>query len=281
MTTPDSHSDSSPEPAPLPARFNNKTAIVTGVNDRGIGAAIAMRLAREGARVAAFGLDEPTRTINRIAKTGRAMLWRKVDVRDSAAINAFVAEVAAELGAIDVLVNNAGIDLSAPLVESSDEAIRRLIDVNLMGAIQTTKATLPQLRSPGGVVVNIASATALGGNAEQSIYSASKSALLGFTHSLALELRQAKQRVVAVAPGTVLTPMSRQYMGNTNKQGMGEVIARADRSIAALPLGVGLPEDVANAVAFLASDEARWISGVVLPIGYCSMYAQPLDRLES
>ncbi len=260
-------------------RFADRVAIVTGANDRGIGAAIALRLAREGADLAVFGLEEPKRLAKRIDKLGRAFLWRKGDVRERDQIDDFVTEVAGIHGRIDVLVNNAGIDQSGPLADFEDEDIERVVGVNLLGVMKFTRAVLPHLTQPGGVVVNITSATALAGNALQTLYSSSKAALVGFTRSLAMELVPKKQRAVAVAPGTVLTPMTRRYLGDPGTQSFEELVERADRGMEVHPLGIGLPEDVASAVAFLASDEARWISGVTLPLGYCPHYPQPVDMI--
>jgi NAD(P)-dependent dehydrogenase (short-subunit alcohol dehydrogenase family) len=262
-------------PATAPQRFAGKTALITGVNDRGLGGAIALRLAREGATISSLGIDEPKRITHRIEKLGGKIVWKLGDIRNTADLQSWISDSVERFGRIDVLVNNAGIDISGRLESHSDADLERLIAINVTGAIKAAREVLPALRQPGGVIVNIASATGLGGCALLSAYSASKAALIGFTQSLALELVGRKQRVVAVAPGAVISPMTRKHLGDT-KQGIGAVISRADQVLDALPFGVGLPEDVASAVAFLASDEARWISGVVLPLGFCPAYPQPI-----
>ena len=145
-----------------------------------------------------------------------------------------------------------------------------MLDVNLTGAMRVSRAALPLLPSPGGVIVNVASALALGGCEGFTAYSASKAGLIGFTQALAMELAYKKQRVVAVAPALVLTPMSRQYLKDATEETWNRV---QDSN----PLGVGLPEDVAAAVAFLASHEAQWITGITLPLGWFSTFALPTD----
>jgi NAD(P)-dependent dehydrogenase (short-subunit alcohol dehydrogenase family) len=138
----------------------------------------------------------------------------------------------------------------------------------LIGSIRMARAVLPHLRSPGGVIVNVSSALSLAGCAGFSVYSASKAGLNGFTQSLAWELAPRGIRVVAVAPGVVLTNMSAKYV----EQVSPTVVQKLRESH---PLDVGLAGDVAAAVSFLASDEARWITGVTLPLGWAPGLSLP------
>jgi NAD(P)-dependent dehydrogenase (short-subunit alcohol dehydrogenase family) len=178
-----------------------------------------------------------------------------------------------EFGKIDVVVNNAGVELARPLEKFSDADWKELLDVNLNGAIAVAQATLPYLPQPGGVIVNIASALGLAGCPGYSIYSASKAGLIGFTQSLAWELAPQRIRVVAVAPALVYTPMVHKYMSQITP-------ALWQQIEACHPLGIGGPGDVAAAVAFLASSDARWITGVTLPLGWAANFPLPGVQLS-
>jgi 3-oxoacyl-[acyl-carrier protein] reductase len=168
-------------------------------------------------------------------------------------------------------VNNAGVEIARPFEQFTEPQWAEVLDVNLNGAIRVTQASLPHLASPGGVIVNVASVLALGGCPSFSIYSASKAGLVGLTQSLAWEFAPRRIRVVAVAPGLVMTPMVRKHVNHLTP----EIWARIE---SCHPLGAGLPHDVAGAVAFLASDDARWITGVTLPLGWASHYPLPVDQ---
>lgn len=177
-----------------------------------------------------------------------------------------------EFGKIDILVNNAGVEIARPFHKFTEQQWRQLLAVNLDGAIAMTHAVLGRLTEPGGVVINIASALGLGGCAGFSIYSASKAGLIGFTQSLAWELAPRRIRVVAVAPGLVHTPMIHKHIEHLSPEDRKQVEA-------CHPLGIGSPHDVASAVAFLASEEARWITGVTLPLGWSQHYPLPTKSL--
>ncbi|MEX2175158.1 MAG: SDR family oxidoreductase [Pirellulaceae bacterium] len=251
-----------------PQRFAGKVALITGAGNRGIGGEIALRLASEGAAVAMISRREPLRLLKKLQRYQQGAVHTLGDVTKHGDIARVIDDCLEEFGKIDVVVNNAGVELARPLDKFSDEDWRSLLDVNLHGAIAVTKAALPHLIQPGGVVVNIASALGLAGCPGFSIYSASKAGLIGFTQSLAWELAPQGIRVVAVAPGLVHTPMIHKHAEKLTPAVWQQIEA-------CHPLGMGRPDDVAAAVAFLASSEARWITGITLPLGWAQHYPLP------
>ncbi len=258
-------------PASSLARFTGKVAIVTGASDRGIGGAIAERLAQEGAAVAMLSRQEPKRLAKRLDRLKARSLWANCDVTKTDEVACAVEQTVAEFGQIDVLVNNAGVEYAKPLEKFSDDEWQGLLDVNLNGAIRLTRAVLPHFPESGGAIVNVASALGIGGCPSFSIYSAAKAGLIGLTQSLAWELGSRKIRVVAIAPALVATPMTMKHMEHLT----AEVHAKLE---AIHPLGIGLPHDVSGAVAFLASDDARWVTGITLPLGWAPQFSLPVEQ---
>jgi NAD(P)-dependent dehydrogenase (short-subunit alcohol dehydrogenase family) len=258
-------------PAALGARFVGKVALVTGASDRGIGGAIAERLAEEGAALAMVSRAEPKRLLKRLNRLEAKAAWWHCDVTSSAEVQAAVKRAMAEFGRIDVLVNTAGVEYARAFEKFTDDQWQGLLDVNLHGAIRMCRAVLPHLPSPGGVILNVASALGLGGCPSFSIYSAAKAGLIGLTQSLAWELAPRKIRVVAIAPALVATPMTLKHLEHLTPEVHRHLEANH-------PLGVGLPHDVSGAVAFLASDDARWITGITLPLGWGPHYALPVEQ---
>jgi 3-oxoacyl-[acyl-carrier protein] reductase len=265
MTASDSES-----PATTASRFAGQVALITGASDRGIGGAIAERLATEGATIFIAGRHEPARLLKRLQRLGRPHYFTVCDVTHSEEPAAAVAACIDKFGRLDVLVNNAGVEIAKKIDEFPAAEWKALLDVNLNGAITMTQAALPHLRSPGGVIVNVASALALGGCAGFSIYSASKAGMIGLTQSLAWELAPRGIRVVAVAPGLVHTPMIHKHVEHLTPAMWAQIQA-------CHPLGMGSPHDVAAAVAFLASSDARWITGATLPLGFTPAFALPTE----
>ena len=239
--------------------LSGKSAVVTG-GSRGIGRAIALRLATQGADVTfSFrGNEQAAReTASAVEALGRRALAHRGDVTDPAAANALIAASLDALGHIDILVNSAGITRDDLLMRMSDQAWHDVLETNLSGAFYATRAVLrPMLKVRQGRIVNISSVAGQAGNAGQANYSAAKAGLIGLTRATAREVASRGITCNAVAPGFVLTEMT---------EVLPEKIQQGIRS--ATPIGrFGTPEEIAAAVAFLASDEAAYITGQVLAV---------------
>jgi 3-oxoacyl-[acyl-carrier protein] reductase len=238
-------------------RLENQNAIVTGAG-RGIGYAIAVRLASEGARVACVSRSKENakRIADELnaARSDSAKAYA-VDVADRAAVQKVGAQILEEFGQIDILVNNAGVTRDALAMRMSMEDWDIVINTNLRGAFNFTQTILRSMvKRRSGRIINISSVIGLIGNAGQTNYAASKAGLIGLTKSLARELASRNITVNAVAPGFITTNMT---------AGLSDEIKNTIQS--KIPLGkTGTPEDIANAVAFLASVEASYITGQVL-----------------
>ncbi|GAA1989515.1 SDR family NAD(P)-dependent oxidoreductase [Kitasatospora viridis] len=239
-----------------------RVAVVTGAG-RGIGAATALRLAGDGAKVGVLDIDADTAadTVERIRAAGGTAHAVVADVGDPAQVEGALASVAAELGPPVILVNNAGVIRDRPVQELSLDEWNTVIDVNLRGPFLLCQAIVPYLREQRwGRIVNFSSSSALG-NRDQANYSAAKAGIDGLTRTLAIELGPLGVTVNAVAPGYIVTDMTAHTATR-----MGMDFARLQQMVAAqTPVRrVGQPEDVANAVAFLVGEEAGFVSGHTL-----------------
>ena len=239
--------------------LEHKVALVTGAAS-GMGAACAEVLHTSGARVVIVDLDGEGG-----ARTARAVDGHLVpgDVSDSAFCERAVAEAVDRYGRLDVLVNAAGIMVRKALVDTDDEVYRRVVRVNLDGTVYMCRSALPRMQSlGGGAIVNFSSIWGLWAGANAAAYSAAKGGISVLTRALALEHGRDNIRVNAVLPGDVDTPLLRA--GGRDQPLTDDDIARMGASI---PLGrVARPREIANVVAFLASDEASYVTGILMPV---------------
>src|SRR5215469_716972 len=237
-------------------RFEDQVAIVTGAG-RGIGRAVALRLASEGARVACVSRTQQNaqNVADEINAPRLAAKAYAVDVADHAAVQKVGSQILNDFGRADILVNNAGVRRDALAMRMSVEDWDAVIGTNLRGAFSFTQAIVRAMtKQRTGRIINISSVIGLMGNAGQTNYAASKAGLIGFTKSLARELASRSITVNAVAPGFVTTDMT---------AGLSDEVK--DTIHAKIPLGrTGTPDDIASAVAYLASSEAGYITGQVL-----------------
>jgi 3-oxoacyl-[acyl-carrier protein] reductase len=246
------------DPASLETRFlKGRVALVTGAS-RGIGAAIAIQLARRGAKVACVATSAETArgTAAKCAELAEGARAYGCDVASTAAVADLVAEVQKELGGLDILVNNAGITRDQLLLRMSEEDFDRVVAVNLKGCWNFLKAAARPLMKSGGRIVNIASVVGMTGNAGQANYAASKAGILGLTRSLAKELAGRAVTVNAIAPGFIATDMT---------AGLDEKAATELKSH--IPLArIGSPDEIAAAVDFLVGPGADYITGQTLVV---------------
>ena len=239
-------------------RFEGKVALVTGAAS-GIGRATARRLADEGAAVLVADIDEAglAETLSMLPDDRSASL--RLDVGDAGNCQEAVDACVQRFGKLDVLCNIAGIPLCEHVTEITDAQWQRQLDVNLSGVFYMTRAALPELEKTGGNVLNMSSSAGLVGQAYNSAYCATKAGVLMFTKSLALEYAHRGVRANAVCPGMVKTPLTANF--NVPEGAEMSLMAR----LSSLLEGAE-PEEIAAAIAYLASDEARFVTGAALPI---------------
>lgn len=268
-------------------RVEGKVALVTGAA-RGQGRSHAVRLAEEGADIIAVdavqqidlvpyplpGPEDLAETANLVEKHGRRVIARPVDVRDQAGLDAVVAEGVSELGPIDIVVANAGVSqVGIPVWEMSEEQWRTVVDINLTGVWHTAKAALPSMMESdrGGSVVITASSTSIKARANLGAYVTAKHALTGLMRTMAVELAPHRIRVNTVNPTAVPTDMLlsdrvfRLFRPDLDEPKIDDVVD-GFRSLNALPVPWVEPIDISNAVLWLASDEARYVTGIILPV---------------
>jgi len=240
------------------SRFKNKIALITG-GASGIGKATAQRMSDEGATVILWDVsdDRGQETQASMTAKGRKALYQHVDTTNKVRIGEAVSEVIAQYGRIDILINNAGITKDATLLKMTDEQWEQVINVNLTGVYNCTRAIAPIMAEQQyGRIINASSVVGLFGNFGQTNYAATKAGLIGMTHTWAKELGRKGITVNAVAPGFIATEMVRLMPP--------EVLAGMEAKVPARRLGA--PEEVAALYCFLASDEASYINGAVIRI---------------
>ena len=237
--------------------LQGKCALVTG-GSRGIGRAVCLELARQGARVAvnyAGNAAAAEETVKACQDLGAEAFAIQADVADAAACDAMVKEVLARFGRVDILVNNAGVTRDGLMLTMKESDWDTVLDTNLKGAFQCMKAVYrPMMKQKYGRVVNLSSIVGIRGNAGQANYAASKAGLIGLTKSMAKELAARNVTVNAVAPGFIDTDMTAALPEKAR-----------EAMLASIPMGrLGQAEDVARAVAFFAGDDSAYVTGQVL-----------------
>lgn len=239
--------------------LTGKIAVVTGAS-RGIGRAIALKLAAEGAEVIVNyngSKDRALEVKQKIEENGGSAEIYQCDVSDFEKCEAFITDIIKQHGRIDILVNNAGITRDGLLMKMSEEDFDRVLDTNLKGAFNTIRfASRQMLKQRNGRIINMASVVGVTGNAGQANYAASKAGIIGLTKAAARELALRGVTVNAIAPGFIETDMTKDLTEKVK-----------ENSVSQIPLGkFGKPEHVATAAAFLASEEAEYITGQVLHV---------------
>lgn len=239
--------------------LQGKNTLVTGAS-KGIGRAIAIRFAEEGANVAftyLSSVEQGQALEQELASKGVKAKGYRSDASDFAQADALINSVVADFGSLDVLVNNAGITMDNLLLRMTEEMWDKIMNVNLKSCFNTVKAAVkPMMKQKSGSIINMTSVVGIKGNAGQANYAASKAGIIGFTKSIALELGSRGIRSNAIAPGFIETEM-------TGK--LDEKVVQTWRDAIPLKRG-GKPEDVANACVFLGSDMSTYISGQVLQV---------------
>ena len=239
-------------------KLDNKIAIITGAG-RGIGRGIAEKLAAEGAAVVVTDIDEQAaRTAAK--EVGGGAIGLRVDVTSKDSVTEMVAQVTEKFGRIDVLVNNAGWDKVGPFVDSDEADWDRVIAINLYGVLHTSKAVLPIMATQGhGSVVNLGSDAGRVGSSGEAVYSAAKGAVIAFSKATAREMARHQVNVNCICPGPTDTPLFASIGGDNPK--LREALTKA------IPFRrLADPSDLANAVAFFASDEAAYITGQTVSV---------------
>ena len=237
--------------------LKNKTVIITG-GSSGIGAAIAFKFSGEGAKVYVLDIKEPVRL-----KENEKVAFHQCDVADENLVQDIIGEISRSSN-IDILVNNAGISHIGTIESTSSEDLRKLIDINVLGAVNCTKACIPHMKKAGGVVINIASIAASVGLKDRFAYSLTKGAILALTYSVAKDYLDFKIRCNSISPARIHTPFVDGFLKKNYPGKESEVFKQLEKS---QPIGrMGKPEEVAELACFLCSEKASFITGTDYPI---------------
>lgn len=244
--------------------MNQRVAFVTG-SGRGIGQAVAVRLAKRGVRVAVADLRDElaAETVALITAGGGTAIPVSVDVTDGASVETAVRVAAAQLGTVDILINNAGWDELHQFLDTDEDFWERVVQINYLGTVRTSKAVLPGMVKAGwGRIVNIGSDAGRVGSSLEAVYSGAKGGVIAFTKTVAREVGRSGITANTVCPGPTETPLLAEQLGSDDTT--GRVVEGLKRSI---PLGrLGRPEDVAVAVDFFASEDACFVTGQTLSV---------------
>jgi NAD(P)-dependent dehydrogenase (short-subunit alcohol dehydrogenase family) len=241
---------------------NEKVVIVTGARS-GIGLATAIRFANEGAKVVVADVRDARQEVGEMAKRRSEALFIQADVSIESQVAALLEKAVAAFGRVDVLVNNAGMELAKTVTDTTEAEWERLMNVNLKGVFLCSKATIPVMqRGGGGVIVNVASELGLVGGSEIAAYAASKGGVVQLTKAMAIDHIGDGIRVNCVAPGPVSTPLLEQIIessSNPEEERKGIVGKTLLKRLAR-------PEEIANVIVFLASDEASYMTGAIVSV---------------
>lgn len=243
-------------------RLKDKVAVITGAKS-GIGLATALRFAAEGAKVVVADVRNAHEEARKLTSQGAQAFFVQVDVSNESQVNALFEKTVAAYGRLDVLVNNAGIELAKKITDTSEAEWDRLMSVNLKGVFLCSKAAIPVMRRHGGgVIINVASELGLAGGSQIAAYCASKGGVVQLTKAMAVDHAEGGVRVNCVCPGPVNTPLLEAIIARSADP---EVERRSIVSKTLLKR-LGQPDEIANVIAFLASDESSFMTGSVVVV---------------
>ena len=243
-------------------RLKGKVAIITGAKS-GIGLATAVRFADEGARFVVADISDAHQEVDEITRGGAEGIFVQLDVSNEPQVITLIEKTVATYGRLDVLVNNAGIELTKKITDTTEAEWDRLMNVNLKGVYLCSKAAIPVMRrNGGGIIVNVSSELGVVGGSEIAAYSASKGGVVQLTKSMAIDHAEDGIRVNCIAPGPVSTPLLEAIIeaSSNSEEARHSIIERT------LLKRLARPEEIANAIIFLASDESSYMTGSVVMV---------------